>query len=380
MFSPLTYHPFKFFYTTWFLITLPFRVLAILIYYLPSITRSPRTYSQAVAIRLRKIWLKYATAVEYRTPQSLQPGKDRRHYVLIHPISVPVARYFYIGVLGANPAIRPTLLAGFWYPSPPQGMLLPPVVLHFNGAFVLGGARPDDVGWGPLMLNKRMNFPVLVPEYRLSNSRDRTTRFPAALQNALTAYLYLSLSLRARYNDIILSGDSAGGNLVIALLRYLIDRRRGIGLIDLPRPRCALLWSPWVDLSMSGSQIDRHRNKFTDYIFGGYADWAARSYIPDGWDSEHEYYPYISPLGNEFSTRVPIFIQTGTAEIFHDSHLQFAQKMREKDCEVHLMQIHNAPHDTFHEAEAMGFREEQKRVIDRVVTLVEDFRANYTLN
>jgi acetyl esterase/lipase len=44
---------------------------------------------------------------------------------------------------------------------------------------------------------------------------------------------------------IIISGDSAGGSLVIALLRY-IEKNKTLGL---PSPRGVMAWSPWVDIS-----------------------------------------------------------------------------------------------------------------------------------
>ncbi|BFZ53954.1 hypothetical protein PYCC9005_000985 [Savitreella phatthalungensis] len=51
---------------------------------------------------------------------------------------------------------------------------------------------------------------------------------PAAIQDALTAYLYLTQSLG--YEEVVLTGDSAGGGLCIALQRYLCHERPHIQL------------------------------------------------------------------------------------------------------------------------------------------------------
>ncbi|KAL4996714.1 Alpha/Beta hydrolase protein [Aspergillus recurvatus] len=364
-------HPFKFFFTAYYLSTLPLRVLVAALYYLPLSNRLGRTYRQALTTRLMRFWFDFATAVEFRPPKSLEPGADKPRFVLIdpkkieHPSSSP-----YVGVLAIDPAICPSQIAGFWYESPPPEDKTPAlVVLHFHGgAFVLGGARPAD-GFcsGPIALSKRLSCPVLMPQYRLSNSRDRTTCFPAALQDAVTAYTYLLYTLGVAPENIVLSGDSAGGNLAIALLRYVKDEIAGH---HLPLPRAILLWGPWVDLSAPGSQYDCHRNVSTDFLFDALGEWGVRCYLPDGWDSKHQFYPYISPLAGEFQTEVPIFIQTGRAEVLYDSHVEFTRNLKERGCAVEFVEIDNAPHDTFVGAEILGFREEQEGAINRAVKMV----------
>lgn len=360
-------HPFKFLYTTWFLATLPLRLLGILIYYLPNFTRSHprRSYRQAVTTKLIQTWFRFATAVEYRTPKSLQPGADKAQFLLID--SADIDNAIYTGVLTNDPAIRPGPIAGFWYgdKTPPKCSDMPSLVaLHFHGgAFVLGGARPPEGGWGSAVMSKHMDCPVLLVQYRLSSSQEHTC-FPAALQDVVTAYAYVLRVLQVRPENIVLSGDSAGGNLVVALLRYIEENST-----LLPLPRAALLWGPWVNVDEPGKQMDRHRNVPTDYIFGDLGDWGVRSYTPAGWSSSH---PYITPLGNEFHTKVPIFIQTGTAEMLYDSHLLFAKNMKEHGCKVELFEIANAPHDTFAGGEFLGFRKEAEDAIERAAMFVKE--------
>jgi len=76
---------------------------------------------------------------------------------------------------------------------------------------------------------------VFMPQYRLSCNAD--CQFPAALQDAVTAYYYLTKVMQISSSRIILSGDSAGGNLVLSLLRYMAD-----GGGELGTPRAAWLW------------------------------------------------------------------------------------------------------------------------------------------
>lgn len=80
------------------------------------------------------------------------------------------------------------------------------------------------------------NF-VFMPQYRLSSHAN--CQFPAALQDAMTSYCYLTQELGVSGSKIILSGDSAGGNLVLALLRYLADSGERF---KLQVPSAAWLW------------------------------------------------------------------------------------------------------------------------------------------
>jgi hypothetical protein len=68
---------------------------------------------------------------------------------------------------------------------------------------------------------------VLYVQYRLAGPN---APFPAAVQDLLTSYHYV-LDLGVTPENITLVGDSAGGNVVIAFLRYLET-----GQSLLPRP------------------------------------------------------------------------------------------------------------------------------------------------
>ena len=62
------------------------------------------------------------------------------------------------------------------------------------------------------MLARHLDGFVLMPQYRLSSTGDEGARFPAALQDVLTAYKYV-LGLGVAAEDIVLSGDSRRGQL-----------------------------------------------------------------------------------------------------------------------------------------------------------------------
>ena len=85
-------------------------------------------------------------------------------------------------------------------------------------------------------------------EYRLASTDPLPERFqfPTALLDSISGYHYLVEEIGYDPSDIIVVGDSAGGNLGLALCRYLVEHK------GLPAPPGGLiLLSPWVDLSDS---------------------------------------------------------------------------------------------------------------------------------
>jgi acetyl esterase/lipase len=112
-----------------------------------------------------------------------------------------------------------------------------------SGAYVIGDGRQDDCGFAAKTLLQHTSAThVLCPQYRLASNPGG--RFPSQLQNAITSLLYLIDEIKVPNSQITISGDSAGGNLCLALLRYIADNPKA----EVPSPGCAFLWSPWVDL------------------------------------------------------------------------------------------------------------------------------------
>lgn len=105
---------------------------------------------------------------------------------------------------------------------------------------------------------------------------------------------------------LVLAGDSAGGNLALALCQWARD----LGL-SLPR-RLALL-SPWLDLSMSSPRLAELDavDPFLEPVSGArIAAWYAQgSALTD---------PSVSPLFGDMAGLPPTLIFTGTRDILND--------------------------------------------------------------
>jgi len=172
--------------------------------------------------------------------------------------------------------------------------------------------------------------------------------FPAALIDALAGYLYLA-KLGFSEEDIVLVGDSAGGNLILALTRYLLLNKEQQP--QLPKPPAALvLLSPWADasepfLSDRSPQSSAIMNAERDWLIGGLARAGATVFL--GGRPEHVELayrnPYISPaspillgLTPDSPTRTisfkgfpRTFIDSGRFELLYDQIHRLADAMVE---------------------------------------------------
>ena len=155
-------------------------------------------------------------------------------------------------------------------------------------------------------------FDVLSPDYRVAPSNP----YPAALEDAVASYRYL-LNQGYRSDHIIISGDSAGGGLALALTMFIRDHR-------LPMPCGVVTMSAWTDLTKSG---DSYRENYdTDPIFGGSHHTLV---YKKGYYAGHDpSKPYISPVYGVFNRFPPMLMQVGQMEMLLDDTLSVAEKAK----------------------------------------------------
>ncbi len=169
-------------------------------------------------------------------------------------------------------------------------------VIHFHGGgYCVGSARMTR-SWAAY-LSTQAGCRVVLPEYRLAPEHP----YPAALDDARA--VVGELLREAAQGSVVLSGDSAGGGLALALLLSMRDEGK-----DLPAG-CILL-SPWLDLR-------RDRRAAADLVRRDVLlspDWleaCARAYAdPSAW-SDH----LVSPLCAPHSGLPPLLIQAATSEL-----------------------------------------------------------------
>ncbi len=184
------------------------------------------------------------------------------------------------------------------------------VILHCHG----GGYTSGSLGYSrPLAskLSHSTGWDTLCFEYRLAPEHP----FPAAVDDAMAAWNYLMYQgYGAR--DVVVAGDSAGGNLALVLCHRLMAAGRNL-------PARLVLLSPWTDMTASGkSYVERTQLDPTltlDYlkavrgVYAGDRDLSA---------------PLLSPLFGSFSGFPPTLIQVGSHEILLSDSIRLRDRMR----------------------------------------------------
>ncbi|KIJ66190.1 hypothetical protein HYDPIDRAFT_26560 [Hydnomerulius pinastri MD-312] len=180
------------------------------------------------------------------------------------------------------------------------------VILYVHGgAYYSSSAAAQRVITIPM--SKYTDTRVFAIDYRLAPE----TCFPGPLHDVVTAYFRLTDDLQVPAENIVVAGDSAGGGLCLALLFYLRDYSYSL-------PGGAILFSPWVDLTLSCPSWDinaafdivptpgptAHLHPVVMYLGEGLEEYVA--------------HPYASPLFGKFEGLPPLLIQCGEAEVLRD--------------------------------------------------------------
>lgn len=139
-------------------------------------------------------------------------------------------------------------------------------------------------------------------------------RFPAALDDACTAYRWLTE--RVAPARIALAGDSAGAGLALATLLRLRDEGSAL-------PAAAVLMSAWTDLAALGPSYAERAA--ADPLNQRPALLAmARGYL-NGADPGS---PAASPILADPAGLPPLLLQVGSREIVHSDSVLFAERAR----------------------------------------------------
>ncbi|KAL2074121.1 hypothetical protein VTL71DRAFT_7899 [Oculimacula yallundae] len=112
------------------------------------------------------------------------------------------------------------------------------IMMYFvGGGMIQGHPLESPLGWSMMEVTK---MPILGVNFRKAGIAE--SAFPAALQDAVSAFYYL-IDLGYRPENICMMGDSGGGGIVVTAILYLRAYRE-----KLLQPGRCILVSPFVDL------------------------------------------------------------------------------------------------------------------------------------
>jgi len=282
-----------------------------------------RTLALEVALRLR---MKRNNSSGVVTDEGLRRGAHRFRKSMArlrHPPFVVVDQTTFGG--------RPAEWVRVQRDAQPPGVRasqLPPgrVVLYFHGGgfFMSSPVEHRVVTW---RVARACKSSVLAIDYRKAPEH----AFPAWVEDALAAYDAL-LARGHAPEDVVVSGDSAGGNIALALAHRLRRLRR-------PMPGKMLLFSPWADLACEGKSFES--NTLRDAMFDGASVRALGRYLTRACDPRD---PEVSPVNAHFEGFPEMLIFAGSTEVFLDDARTVARRARAAGVRAELCVYRHMPH------------------------------------
>lgn len=160
--------------------------------------------------------------------------------------------------------------------------------------------------------------------------------YPAALEDAVEGWEFL-LAKGYRPENIIVAGDSAGGNLTLALVAKLRDEGKEL-------PKAVICMSPWADLAGKGES--HTANIYKDPLFGIKEGAAiSENFVPPTYaGSTGLTDKYLSPMYGSFSGFPPMLIQVGTYEILESDSQTVYEKAKAAGVDVKLTRYNGMFH------------------------------------
>ena len=192
------------------------------------------------------------------------------------------------------------------------------VLLHIHGGGYVTGSIASYLRMC-ILTAQTLKMNVLLPQYSLAPEHP----FPAALDDVLKIYRYL-LSDGYQPQDIIISGDSAGGGLCVASVIALRDQGEAL-------PAAVICMSPWTDLTMQGQSYIANSKSESMLNADSLREWAL-AYT----NEQNLNNPLVSPVFADFHGFPPLLIQVSSDEILLDDAIVLAEKAKDAGVDVSL--------------------------------------------
>ncbi|PVU87938.1 hypothetical protein BB560_006405 [Smittium megazygosporum] len=149
---------------------------------------------------------------------------------------------------------------------------------------------------------------VFLPDYRFAPENP----FPASLVDCYQFYLHL-INMGYKSSNILIMGDSAGGNAVLNILMLLKRANKN-------QPKGAVAFSPWCDLTENSGIKENEKYDWVQKTNMHNILATIRLYADPGkpYDADLKkklQHPLISPLYGDFTDCAPIYIQGGGSEV-----------------------------------------------------------------
>ena len=206
------------------------------------------------------------------------------------------------------------------------GALKSKILLYFHGGGWIMGS-PNTHRSLTIELGKVTKMRVLSIDYRLAPEHP----YPAALEDCVTIYDWL-LSSGIKPENVIIGGDSAGGNLTLSVLLKL--KNDGYNL-----PAGAICLSPATDLTLNDDSYFKNAETDPELADLGIYWWMS-AYLGEADPSD----PFISPLLGDLKGLPPLLFQASTSEMLYGNSVRFVDKAKAAGVNATLQAWDDMPH------------------------------------
>jgi epsilon-lactone hydrolase len=206
---------------------------------------------------------------------------------------------------------------GEWVTAAGVSKTEPRVLFYIHGGGFTAGSAAAYRGLSS-HLSAATGCRVLAVDYRWAPEEP----FPAALDDCVAGYRWLVTAGRAAPREVVLVGDSAGGNLVAAMLLAL--KQGGDAL-----PAAGVCLSPIFDLALTGDSV-MTRAERDPMILASSLQKCSTAYRGNS-DPRN---PLMSPLYGDLAGLPPLLLQCGSEEMLRDDSVRLAAKAKAAGVEV----------------------------------------------
>jgi acetyl esterase/lipase len=196
-------------------------------------------------------------------------------------------------------------IAGRWLRNP-DGISKQVILYLHGGAFII--RMPESYSEMVSRLCIGIDASAFMPWYRLAPENP----FPAAVEDSLGAYRYLLESHTP--DNVVVMGDSAGGNLTLSLLNLI--KQSGM-----PMPRAAVALSPITDFAEISSTWVMHRR--VDPLFAMKPYTLPQLHYLRG---KNILDPLASPIYGDLEGLPPVLIVVGGIEALRDDGVAYVRQ------------------------------------------------------
>ena len=207
--------------------------------------------------------------------------------------------------------LKPGEPRGEWVTAAGVSESEPRVLFYIHGGGFTAGSAAAYRGLSS-HLSAATGCRVLAVDYRWAPEDP----FPAALDDCVAAYRWLLNKVGVPPRDVVLAGDSAGGNLVVAMLLALRDAGD-------PLPAAGVCISPIFDIALTGDSVTSRAAR-DPMILPSSLQKCSAAYMGET-DPRH---PLMSPLYGDLKGLPPLLLQCGSEEMLRDDSFRLAAKAR----------------------------------------------------